>query len=255
MLRVSAVHLPFRADRGGVPDPADAERRITARTRAIVLVTPNNPTGAIYPAEAIRAFHRLARARGLALVLDETYRDFLPGTGPPHDLFAAADWSDTLIHLYSFSKVYGLTGYRVGALAAAGTLLAEIAKAADCVAICAPAIAQEAALFGLRNLASFRADKRRLVLDRLARFRTLFERGDLAYELVCAGAFFAYVRHPFAGAAAADIARRLAERENVLCLPGSVFGPDQEPYLRFALANIGGAAMETLGDRLVASQA
>ena len=93
------------------------------------------------------------------------------------------------------------------------------------------------------------------MLDRLARFRTLFERGDLAYELVCVGAFFAYVRHPFAGAAAADIARRLAERENVLCLPGSVFGPDQEPYLRFALANIGGAAMETLGDRLVASQA
>ncbi len=254
MLRVSPVYLPFRAERGGVPDPADAEARIGSRTRAIVLVTPNNPTGAIYPVAVIHAFHRLARARGLALVLDETYRDFLPGAGPPHDLFGLSDWTDTLIHLYSFSKVYGLTGYRVGALAAAGTLLAEIAKAADCVAICAPAIAQEAALFGLRNLASFRADKRGLVLDRVARFRAVFERNDLAYELVSAGAFFAYVRHPFAGVKAAEVARRLAERENVLCLPGSVFGPDQEPYLRFAIANIGGEAMETLGDRLVASQ-
>lgn len=254
MLRVTPVYLPFHAERDGVPDPADAEARITPRTRAIVLVTPNNPTGAVYPAEAIHRFHRLARAHNLALVLDETYRDFLPGSDPPHDLFAAADWADTLVHLYSFSKAYGLAGYRVGAVAASGALLAEIAKAADCVAICAPAIAQEAALFALRRLASYRADKRLLVLERIARFRALFDRRGLAYALVCAGAFFAYVRHPFTNMTSADAARRLAERENVLCLPGSAFGPDQESYLRFSVANIDGAAMDDLGARLAASQ-
>ena len=255
MTGVSPVYLPFRPERGGVPDPADAELRITPRTRAIVLVTPNNPTGAIYPPETIHAFHGLAQDAGLALVLDETYRDFLPGDAPPHDLFALSDWDETLVHLYSFSKAYSLTGYRVGALAGARRLLAEVAKAADCVAICAPAIAQEAALFGLRNLAAFRAGKRRLVLERVARFRAVFERADLAYELVSAGAFFAYVRHPFAATPAAAVARRLALEENVLCLPGSAFGPDQEPYLRFALANIGADAMAALGDRLEASQA
>ena len=52
----------------------------------------------------------------------------------------------------------------------------------------------------------------------------------------------------------ADAARRLAERENVLCLPGSAFGPDQEAYLRFSVANIDGAAMDDLGARLAASQ-
>ena len=254
MLGVSPLYLPFRPERGGVPDPADAEARITPRTRAIVLVTPNNPTGAIYPPETIHAFHRVAQAAGLALVLDETYRDFLPGDAPPHGLFARPDWDETLIHLYSFSKVYSLTGYRVGALVAGGGLLAEIAKVADCVTICAPAIAQEAALFGLRHLAAFRAEKRRLVLERVARFRALFERESLAYALVSAGAFFAYVRHPFGGTRAADVARRLVERENILCLPGSAFGPDQEPYLRFALANIGTDAMAALADRLVASQ-
>ena len=127
MLGISPVYLPFRPERGGVPDPADAAARITPRTRAIVLVTPNNPTGAIYPPEAIEGFHRLAREAGLALVLDETYRDFLPGDGPPHGLFARPDWDETLVHLYSFSKVYSLTGYRVGALAAGGGLLAEVA--------------------------------------------------------------------------------------------------------------------------------
>ena len=255
MLGVSPVYLPFRPDRGGVPDSADAAARITPRTRAIVLVTPNNPTGAIYPPQVIQGFHRLAQEAGLALVLDETYRDFLPGDGPPHDLFARPDWDETLIHLYSFSKVYSLTGYRVGALVAGSGLLAEVAKAADCVAICAPAIAQEAALYGLRHLAGFRAEKRRLVLQRVAQFRTVFERQDLAYELICAGAFFAYVRHPFAGTPAIEVAHRLIREENVLCLPGSAFGPDQENYLRFALANIDGDAMAALGDRLEASQA
>ena len=170
MLGIAPVYLPFRPERGGVPDPADAAARITPRTRAIVLVTPNNPTGAIYPPAVIEGFHRLAREAGLALVLDETYRDFLPGDGPPHDLFAREDWDETLVQLYSFSKVYSLTGYRVGALVAGAGLLAEVAKAADCVAICAPAIAQEAALYGLNHLADFRADKRRLVLERVAQF-------------------------------------------------------------------------------------
>ena len=187
-------------------------------------------------------------------MLDETYRDFLPGDGPPHDLFAREDWDETLVQLYSFSKVYSLTGYRVGALVAGAGLLAEVAKAADCVAICAPAIAQEAALYGLNHLADFRADKRRLVLGRVAQFRAVFERQDLTYELICAGAFFAYVRHPFAGTPAVEVAQRLIQEENVLCLPGSAFGPNQEDYLRFALANIDGDAMALLGDRLVASQ-
>ena len=254
MLGVAPLYLPFRPERGGVPDPADAGARITPRTRAIVLVTPNNPTGAIYPPETIHAFLDLAREAGVALVLDETYRDFLPEDAPPHGLFQRPGWDETLVHLYSFSKVYSLTGYRVGALVAAERLLAEVVKAADCVAICAPAIAQEAALFGLRHLADFRADKRRLVLERVARFRALFERNTLAYDLISAGAFFAYVRHPFAGVPAASVARRLIEEENVLCLPGSAFGPDQDGYLRFALANIDGAAMTALGDRLEASQ-
>ena len=92
------------------------------------------------------------------------------------------------------------------------------------------------------------------MLERVAQFRAVFARRDLSYELICAGAFFAYVRHPFAGTPAASVAHRLIREENVLCLPGSAFGPDQEDYLRFALANIDGEAMTALGERLVASQ-
>ncbi|MFN4102451.1 MAG: aminotransferase class I/II-fold pyridoxal phosphate-dependent enzyme, partial [Pararhodobacter sp.] len=96
-----------------LPDPDRAAALIGPRTRAIVLVTPNNPSGAEYPAELVARFYDLAQAHGIALVLDETYRDFDSRSGAPHDLLARPDWDRTLIQLYSFSKAYRLTGHRV----------------------------------------------------------------------------------------------------------------------------------------------
>jgi aspartate/methionine/tyrosine aminotransferase len=253
MLGIATVTLPFRAERGGLPDPKEAAERITKRTRAIVLISPNNPTGAVYPPALLAEFFALARARGIALVIDETYQDFLADPGAPHALFAAPEWRDTLIQLYSFSKVYCLTGYRVGSLIAAPAVIAEIAKAMDCVAICAPRIGQMAALYGLQNLAAWREDNRRLMRDRVAALRASFRNNDIGYQLVSAGAYFAYLRHPFTGETARDVAKRLADSENMLCLPGSMFGPGQEDYLRFAFANVDAQTMPEIARRLARS--
>ena len=79
MQGIGQVALPCRAEAEGmVPDPDEAERLVTSRTRAIVLITPNNPTGTIFSDERLRAFYRLAERRGLALIVDETYKDFRP---------------------------------------------------------------------------------------------------------------------------------------------------------------------------------
>ncbi len=84
MLGIGVTPLPCRPEDRFVPDVAAAEALIDATTRALVLVTPNNPTGAIYPEGVIAAFADLARRRGVALIVDETYRDFLADgpTGP-----------------------------------------------------------------------------------------------------------------------------------------------------------------------------
>jgi aspartate/methionine/tyrosine aminotransferase len=253
MLGIATVGMPFRPDRGGVPDPREAAERITARTRAIVLISPNNPTGAVYPPAVLAEFFALARTRGIALVIDETYKDFLAAPGAPHALFAEPRWQDTLVQLYSFSKVYCLTGYRVGSIVAAPALIAEAAKAMDCVAICAARIGQEAALYGIGNLAAWREDNRIVMRDRVAALRAVFRNNDIGYALVSAGAYFAYLRHPFAGTAARDVARRLAEDENMLCLPGSMFGDGQEDYLRFAFANVDAETMPEIARRLARS--
>jgi aspartate/methionine/tyrosine aminotransferase len=253
MLGIRTVPLAFRPDRGGVPDPDEAAALIGPRTRALVLVSPNNPTGAVYPAETLATFRDLARARGIALVIDETYKDFLATEQRPHDLFQSPHWDETVVQLYSFSKVYCLTGYRVGAVLAGPALIGEIAKAMDCVAICAPRIGQEAALFGLERLAPWRREKRLLMSERVAALRAAFAAHDTGYRIVSAGAYFAYLRHPFAGTPARDVAKRLAEEEYMLCLPGSMFGLGQEEYLRFAFANVATELMPEIARRLAHS--
>lgn len=253
MQGVTPVPLPCDEARGALPDPADAAALITDRTRAVVLVTPNNPTGAIYPPELIEAFYELASERGIALVLDETYKDFMPADAPPHALFNRFDWRDVFIQLYSFSKAYSLTGYRVGSVAGGPSVMAAIEKIMDCIAICAPRIGQEAALYGLGHLAGWRAEKRGLMQDRTDALRQAFRESNCGYGLVSSGAYFAWLRHPFSGMDSADVARMLATDHNLLCLPGSMFGPQQENYLRLAFANLEAGKMREVVSRLSAS--
>ncbi len=250
MLGISVVPLGFRPDRQGVPDPEDARRLVSRRTRAIVLVTPNNPTGAVYPGDVIHDFLEVARQAGCALVIDETYRDFLTPGARPHDLFTDERWRDTLVHLYSFSKVYCLTGYRVGAAVAGGRLQGAFEKVCDCVQISPPHLGQEAALYGICHLDSWRRHNAGVMGERAEALRRAFTRNDLAWDLVSAGAYFAYVRHPFRGRNAVDVARTLAVEDGLLTLPGSWFGPDQEDYIRLAFANLEADAMPVIAGRL-----
>lgn len=251
---IQALHPAFRPDAGGVPDVEEVARLITDRTRAIVLVTPNNPTGAIYPAETLRAFYELAKRRGIALVLDETYIDFLPTDDRPHDLFQDPDWGSTVVHLYSFSKVFAITGHRVGAVTAGPALMAQIEKAMDCVAICAPRIGQEAALFGLEQLGGWVQGNTASMRERATVFRTALSQLE-GWRLVSLGAFFAYLEHPYPGRDAVEVARGLALEHNLLTLPGSMFGPGQDRFLRVAFANVGSDVAPIVADRLTAALA
>jgi aspartate/methionine/tyrosine aminotransferase len=250
MLGISIKALSFRPEAGGEPDLAEAARLIGPRTKAIVLISPNNPTGAVYRPQTLRGFLDLAAERRVALILDETYRDFLPTDARPHDLFADPAWAETLVHLYSFSKVFSLTGYRVGAILAGTKFIETVAKAMDCVAICAPRIGQEAAMFGLEHLGDWRRSNTILMRERHQAIIRAFARNDIGYEMVSAGAYFAYLRHPHRGRSAVDVARRLARQSNLLALPGSMFGPGQEDYLRVAFANVEASQMGEIASRL-----
>jgi aspartate/methionine/tyrosine aminotransferase len=252
MSGVTAV--PLATGEELLPSVAAAERLFSERTRAIVLVTPNNPGGVEYPADLVAAFHDLARAHGVALVLDETYRDFDSRPAPAHHLFEAPGWDETLIHLYSFSKAYRLTGHRVGALLAAPDRLAEVEKFLDTVTICPNQLGQRAALWGMRNLSQWLAGERAEILARRAAIETSFATLK-GWRLLGAGAYFAYVRHPFDEPADA-LCRRMVREIGVLALPGTMFRPEDDPAapreLRIAFANIDESGIAELFRRLEA---
>ncbi|WP_099823553.1 aminotransferase [Oceaniglobus indicus] len=244
--------VPLATGDSLLPDPDACAALITPRTRAIVLVTPNNPGGTEYPADTVRAFYDLARSRGVALLLDETYRDFHSRDGAPHDLFRDPDWAETLIQLYSFSKAYRLTGHRVGALTASTARLAQVEKFLDTVTICPAQLGQHAALWGLRNLDSWLAGERAEILDRRAAIETGFKTLP-GWQLLGCGAYFAYARHPFDLASDA-LAQRLVQEAGVLLLPGTMFTPAGDSngrrQLRIAFANVDRTGIATLFDRL-----
>lgn len=251
MQGTEAIPLPCAPDLL-TPDPDTARTLITPRTRAIVLVTPNNPTGMEYPPRLIAAFRDLARSHGLALIVDETYRDFLSHEGAPHDLFTDPDWDDTLIHLYSFSKAYRLTGHRVGAIATNPARLAQIEKVLDSVTICPSGLGQRAALWGLENLGDWLGGERREILARrdhlLAGFQTL-----AGWQLHAAGAYFGYAAHPF-DMPSDVLAQKLVKEASLLVLPGTMFAPkgdtDAPRHLRIAFANADAAGLARLCTRL-----
>ena len=243
LLGIEPRPLPCDPARGFVPDPAAAEALIDARVRAIALVTPNNPTGAIYPPETIAAFAELCRRRGIWLVLDETYADFLPVAGArPHALFADDGWRGTVIRLYSFSKAYAVPGHRVGAMFADEATTTQVAKVLDNLQICAPRAAQAALAWAIGALAEWREESRREIVARGEAFARMLATVP-GWRIDSAGAYFAYVRHPYPGVPAARVAEKLARERGVLCLPGSYFGPGQETHLRIAIANV---ARETI---------
>ena len=249
MLGIETRAMPCDAAQGFVPRVEDAEKLIDAKVKALVLVTPNNPTGAIYSPELIDVFYELCVRKNIALILDETYRDFLPdNAGPAHTLFSRKDWGGTLISLYSFSKSYCIPGHRIGAIIASEQNAREIGKILDTLQICPQRAAQMALVPAIPGLASWREDNRREINARADAFQTAMAQCK-GWEIASVGAYFSFVRHPFKADARA-VAEKLARERGVLLLPGSYFGDKSGQFMRVAFANADRTKLGALTERL-----
>jgi len=233
-----------------MPDPEAAAAMIDDQTAAIVMVTPGNPTGAIAPPTLIRDMAETARSRNVALIIDETYRSYRGTGAPAHDLFAEPGWDDTVVSLHSFSKDFALPGYRVGAMVGRPDLLAESMKLLDCMTICTPRIGQEAVWAGLTHATQWRAEKVAETLARQAHFEQLMAGRPGGYELVSAGAYFGWLRHPFEDRPTKDVVRSLVVDHDVLMIPGDAFSTGDERMIRSSFANLTIPELDELAVRL-----
>ncbi len=233
-----------------LPSVETARGLITERTRAILLVTPGNPTGVTIPPALLHEFFELAKAHNIALIVDETYRNFRETNDPPHELFGRPDWQETLISLHSFSKDLAIPGYRVGAVVAGTPVLYETMKLLDCVQISPPRISQEAVVAGLERGLAWRDEQADRIQRNLAIFRDVMAAEPGGFRLASSGAFFGWVRHPFHDVDTAEVVKRLVLNHDVLVIPGTAFTPTDERWLRFSYANLDPEQLTELGHRL-----
>lgn len=250
MLGIRTDFVAFTPEDGFVPRVEAIRAALTPQTRALALVSPNNPTGSTYPPALLDAILDLCREAGIWLILDETYRDFALATDR-HQLLSRGEWREGLIQLYSFSKSYCIPGHRLGAIVAGERVIAGIAKVMDNLQICAPRAAQLALARAIEPLAAWR-DGNRAEIDRRGDALRATMGAAPTWEIGAMGAYFAYLRHPFADRDSVQVARHLAMEAGVACLPGAFFGAGQDRYLRLAFANADIPTIAALGPRLAA---
>jgi aspartate/methionine/tyrosine aminotransferase len=235
---------------GLVPTPEAAEALINSRTRAIVLVSPGNPSGITIPPDVLRGFFRLAARHDIALIVDETYRSFRDTDEPAHDLFTDPDWPRTLISLHSFSKDLAIPGYRIGAVVASAEVNREVMKLLDCVAICPPRVGQEAAWAGLTAAGEWRRLRAAEIADKRQWLQAVMSDRPGGFETVASGGFFAWLRHPFAGRPIEDVVRELVTGYDTLVIAGTAFLPDDRQVFRVSVGKVDKAGLSDFAGRL-----
>lgn len=207
---------------------------ITERTRAVVTISPNNPTGAVYPEAALREVNELCRQRGIYHINDEAYEYFTYGNARHFSPGSIPDSSEYTISLYSLSKAYGFASWRIGFMVIPDHLFSAVNKIQDTILICPPVVSQFAAAGAMKVGAGYcrqkveqLADIRQLVLTELDQLK------NCAIIPPSDGAFYFFLKlntdlQPLA------LVERLVKEHRVAAIPGSAFGMESGCYLRVA---------------------
>lgn len=249
MLSCRPVLAPTRDDYQ--LDVAAIAGRITPRTRAIVTVSPNNPTGAVYSRESLVAVNELCRTRRLYHIHDEAYEYFVFDGGEHFSPASLPNTADHTISLFSLSKAYGFASWRIGYMVLPARLLTDVKKAQDTIVICPPVISQYAAAGALEagrawcreQIGQFNGVRATVIaeLRKLKEFCHLpASRGALYFLL--------RIEAPLDPLA---VAERLIREHGVAVIPGNTFGIERGCYLRMSFGGLAGDLVAEGTSRLV----
>ena len=231
------VYVPVREENGFQFDPADLERAVTPRTRAIMLNTPANPTGGVASRALLQEIAALAVRRDLYVLFDEVYKSLFYGEEPFFNIAAAPGMRERTLVIDSCSKTSAMTGWRVGWIAGPARVVGCIPKLQENVCSCVPAFVQHAAACALRTAGADAARMR----DAYRRRRDVIVRGINAIPGLSArtpeGAFYLFVNIQKTGLTSEAFAMRLLEEGRVALSPGSAFGPSGEGFVRISYAS------------------
>jgi aspartate aminotransferase len=225
------TRYPLRAELGFIPDPAEVAALITPNTRVLVLNSPSNPTGAVVPRPIIERIVRDAAARGVLVISDEVY-DELIFDGEPSN--AAAIAPDSVVSVFSFSKTYAMTGWRVGYLVLPAWLADSVIHVQETLLSCVSTVSQAAAVAALTGPQDAIATMRAGYQTRARLAVGLLAEGGIPVTAP-SGAFYLMIPLP-AGVDSRSAALDLVGR-GVSFAPGTAFGLEAAGMLRLSLAS------------------
>lgn len=240
-------------------DPDAVEAAITPHTKAIIVSSPHNPTGAVFAKKDLLRLGELALKHNIFIICDDTY-DALAYDGPDalivkggaYSLASEPELRDRLVGVFSFSKRFALTGWRVGFMWAREELLGHMLKIHDAAAICAPSVSQIAALASLSGPQNVYAGFKRALQNRRDLICARLDAMPRISHIRPAGAFYVMAKADLPGAAdSRALALRLIHEARVITIPGGAFGPGGEGHVRLSF---GGdeAEITTACDRMAA---
>jgi aspartate aminotransferase len=225
------VEYSLRAENNFLPDIEEIKRLITPRTRAIIVNSPSNPTGTVFPRETVKALSEVAKDADLYILSDEVYHNFVY----EGEHLSFARFHDDTIIVNSFSKSLAVTGWRIGYVATSKEIVQQLAKVQYYTLACPPTATQYAILKGLDVQDEFHRQM-------LAEFR---KRRDLAMRKVgdipsfstpkVNGAFYVFPKYS-QRIGSEEFALKILKK-GVICAPGNAFGSLGEGHLRFSYAN------------------
>lgn len=227
---------------------ADIEKLITTRTKVVVTISPNNPTGAIYHRSTLAGINELCRHYGLYHISDEAYEHFVyDGLThfSPGSIAGAADYT---ISLYSLSKGYGFASWRIGYMVIPKALFESIRKIQDTVLICPPIVSQAAALGAIERGTQYRIEHLKEIESvRRAVLKELKKLGALIDPPVAEGAFYMLLRI-HTDKSDMDLLKGLIDQYRIAVVPGSAFGITEGCYFRIAYGSMReNTALEGIG--------
>jgi len=213
---------------------ADIEARVTSQTKAILIGYPANPTGAVMTRDKLAQIAEVARRHQLLVISDEIYAKLVYGV--EHTCFATLpEMKESTILLGGFSKTYAMTGWRIGYAAAPRAIIAAMVKIHQYTIMCAPTMAQVAAIEALKS----GEDSAVGMVEEYNRRRLIIVKGLNDIGLPCfepKGAFYAFPSIKSTGMTSEEFAERLLIEEKVAVVPGSAFGQCGEGYVRCCYA-------------------
>lgn len=213
--------------------PSEIEARITKRTKALVLVTPNNPTGAVTPPTIIKEIADLAKRHNLIVISDEIY-DKLIYAGSEHlSIGSLPEMKERTLTLNGFSKSYAMTGWRIGYLAAPQAFVRLITEPRHTLSINTNTPAQFAALTALTGPQEVITERLGAYAERREFMMKAMDDMGLTYGHP-GGAFYLYTNIANTGLGAEQFCETLLREGRVLVFPGSLFGDESDSYIRFS---------------------